>query len=334
MKRKIAFVLHPHLRLLRYPSYIRGTKGVTKQNHNSPNPSYLKMGIKRALPLIHPVKDGVKINLRKEVGRIFILWMVMLLLLNACGPHIMLRDIGGEDFKGVNAQPLTYDPESHWIRQTQDKITVMIRYLASGRLMDRPTANYPPAFEIGVINESGDPIAINNYFIYLSDGSKPLPEVDITPPFERTDFCTFFHANSDNLSNPTDCDMMNPVVTVIGLGVGVLSGSNNMGIIIIGSVLLTPVFMAIGWELPLVYGSIVCPLYDIPKCEHIYHKNRDIFNQRVQSMNNLLLQDGVIQPNNTADGWVFFNSLPSSGTLTISLRDTKTNALKTFVFNL
>jgi len=311
MKRKIAFVLHPHLRLLRYPSYIRGTKGVTKQNHNSPNPSYLKMGIKRALPLIHPVKDGVKINLRKEVGRIFILWMVMLLLLNACGPNIMLRDIGGEDFKGVNAQPLTYDPESHWIRQTQDKITVMIRYLASGRLMDTPTrANYPPAFEIGVINESGDPIAINNNFIYLSDGSKPLPEVDITPPFKRTDFCTFF--SSDPIGewfhgHVTDCDDLVAGAEFSILVVGIPS---------------------------LAWGLIVCPLYDIPVCEYIYHKNRDKFNQRIQSMNNLLLQDGEIQPNNTADGWVFFNSLHSSGTLTISLRDTKTNALKTFVFNL
>ncbi len=40
---KMKFFVVTHI-LLHYPSYIRGTKGVTKQNHNSPPPSYLKRG--------------------------------------------------------------------------------------------------------------------------------------------------------------------------------------------------------------------------------------------------------------------------------------------------
>ncbi|MGC9027886.1 MAG: hypothetical protein ACP5JP_10200 [bacterium] len=234
----------------------------------------------------------------KRYIRVIALWMVMLIGLNACGPVIRRNDLGGEDFKGASMQPLTYDPESHWTRQTKDKITVMVRYWI-GTISDVPSkVQYPPAFEIGVINESDDPLAISNNFIYLSDGSKPLPEVDINPP-ERTDFCWYGHHFFYMDINATDCDV------------------GSMGILI--------------FPLPAIFP---CLLYDIPKCHHIYSKNLDKFNARIASMNNLLLHDTTVQPTGTADGWVYFNSVPSSGTLTISLRDTKTNMLETFVFNL
>ena len=243
------------------------------------------------LPLANLSRRGFK-----KLGRVIALWLAVLIGLNTCGPYIINTDLGGEDFKPASMHPLTYDPESQWTRQTKDKITVMMRYWA-GTITDVPSKiQYPSAFEIGIINESSDPLAVENRFIYLSDGSKPLPEVDITP-IKRTDFCTLFtDPDADHFS---DC----------------------------GALMITP-------AIPLVV--IPCLLYDIPKCEHIYHKNLNKFNDRVDAMNNLMLHDTTLQPSGTADGWVYFNSLPegAGGTLTISLRDRTTNVLETFVFNI